>query len=1429
NITKEIEYVDGGANTVTERTIYSDAPLQEVINYFDGLGRALRTEVNGVVKQEQHYDGIGRVATQTYLPGTFTNFTYLDSPVSRLLQEIYPDGNAVSYDYSAVDNAYSKTRTNERGFPNTVVTDLLGRTLSMEDALEGITDYTYDPRGNVLSISGPAGGYSYAYDDRFRLISKTVPGATAMAYCYDDANDLLCRTTDGEGNVLSTVYDPFGRETQVFHEAGATPGSSCDCNTSGSLVIENVYDEGGGIYTGKLKRNTTQMLGGSGQVITNYTLDNFGRVDFESQDVTVDGISLDYIIDPELNDADWVVNNSYRVVSTQNLSGGYNESFSYDDFGRVIRHSAHGISTQMRYNDADQMLFKIYDDQLQRQDYQYNIRGWLTDINIVRPEVLREDNGIADPALCEPETGEDESYVVTEQVPPLEFFELLCSGEDITIPGLDTCVVTYPPEEECLVDLKDYTLSWSSLENSIAANDACSKYGEDTKEFFFLPYNIDGIYINDGTNIFLAPLNYPYSLQQSIGEEDEQRLVDDLSAYLLSIDTLSYPFDSVYVSHPGRGDFVLHVTGSDFISLAYAVISATGGCCESGKPCFINGAPTGSGYLGDATFSVQKLFKKTFNREVECKEPGDGNGSPIPGLPNGEATPNPVAPQLPTVLHEVILGNEQKAWYFTEELAAITGPYTISKQLTIDNPTMVFKVTAANGQQQQASLTQLQALRYSTTGLSEVTIVDEGTSTPEPDCPPTPPGCDESVAAQQLQSLDEICANTVTAIREGKVSSPYTIALVQLCDGSYTYVLNDFVTDIYGGYTILDTIIVDEDDLIDVEIRNEEMRFAMHFTHQPNGNIERMKWKVSNRATDIYDLSYDPLDRVIQADYAQEYYREELRDAGTPTEHLIRRYVFADFAQTYSTAYKYDGGGNITTIFRNGIGNACLGPQGTIDDLTLTYGGLGGQQLLTVTDAAPETLRPFGFKPFGSPNPGSLTYTYDLNGNMTRDPHKDLDFVYNFLNLPQQVNGPDTDVSIVYDAGGRKWKKEASFEDDQGNTISKTTLYVGAFEFEQTPEHPLRLHSINGHEDGRQVKLYDEAVGGDVPGRLEYYHKDHLGNVRLTFSDLDQDGAITVGSIYDPTNEIVLEKHYYPFGMDMTGAWFATVAPDNAYTYNGKELDEATGLYDYGARYFDPAVARWGQVDPLAEQYAPISPYAYVANNPIIFLDPDGMRIDVSGIMESHPEQWDQILSELREFTGLDLEVKDGFLEYDIPGGKLGGSKTARKMLTDAIDHDETVTVLGCDSCPSAVTTMDENAPIKKQNEFTLGRDQLNTFTAPNNVSDDLDERAYGFGINFFHELGHTRVAGKKYDTADGNAFINGGNLKNMNKIRKQLTKSLGSNFGQRVEYNPKNADPRSPKVYYAFSKKALRQLNKGQVPTSGYIEVPRRRSFGRN
>ncbi len=123
-----------------------------------------------------------------------------------------------------------------------------------------------------------------------------------------------------------------------------------------------------------------------------------------------------------------------------------------------------------------------------------------------------------------------------------------------------------------------------------------------------------------------------------------------------------------------------------------------------------------------------------------------------------------------------------------------------------------------------------------------------------------------------------------------------------------------------------------------------------------------------------------------------------------------------------------------------------------------------------------------------------------------------------------------------------------------------------------------------------------------------YCIKDHLGNTRVLFTDKNGDGLINQ-SADEGLNEVLAFYKYAPFGLELGGSHQNGRNSHHRYQYNGKEWTDALNWYDYGARWYDPAVGRWGQVDPLAGIYASSSPYNYGLGNPIRFIDPDGRRV----------------------------------------------------------------------------------------------------------------------------------------------------------------------------------------------------------------------------
>lgn len=138
----------------------------------------------------------------------------------------------------------------------------------------------------------------------------------------------------------------------------------------------------------------------------------------------------------------------------------------------------------------------------------------------------------------------------------------------------------------------------------------------------------------------------------------------------------------------------------------------------------------------------------------------------------------------------------------------------------------------------------------------------------------------------------------------------------------------------------------------------------------------------------------------------------------------------------------------------------------------------------------------------------------------------------------------------------------------------------------------------------QKVKGFEIGVPGATYSSYKYVfqYKDHLGNVRLSYSDLDLNGAI------DPQTEILDEKNYYPFGGEHKGYNSNINGTYHPYGFAGKEENDELGLewMDFGARMYDKWLGRWHVTDNLSELYFSNSTYVYALNTPIQAIDPDG-------------------------------------------------------------------------------------------------------------------------------------------------------------------------------------------------------------------------------
>ena len=301
----------------------------------------------------------------------------------------------------------------------------------------------------------------------------------------------------------------------------------------------------------------------------------------------------------------------------------------------------------------------------------------------------------------------------------------------------------------------------------------------------------------------------------------------------------------------------------------------------------------------------------------------------------------------------------------------------------------------------------------------------------------------------------------------------------------------------------------------------------------------------------------------------------------------------------------YDNMGNLLSLSREGDMTSSL--KGIVDNLSMTY---DGNMLASVSDSAPAPSVT-GSADFRDGASMAVEYTYDRNGNMTSDLNRRISSVsYNRQNRPARIKHSGGTETFTYLPDGTKRERTVLGKD---RSLSRTE-YRG---------------NLVCADDTLKYILFDGgliAMDGASPEYL-FFLRDHLGSVRV---------------VARPDGKAVQVNHYYPYGMAFAGGGMsgnagahpveggvsvaggsleiggetggmelARPGASQPYRFLGNELytSNSLGLYDFSARMYDPTLGRFLSVDPMAEGYRHLSPYAYCAGNPVVYADKDGQVI----------------------------------------------------------------------------------------------------------------------------------------------------------------------------------------------------------------------------
>ena len=345
---------------------------------------------------------------------------------------------------------------------------------------------------------------------------------------------------------------------------------------------------------------------------------------------------------------------------------------------------------------------------------------------------------------------------------------------------------------------------------------------------------------------------------------------------------------------------------------------------------------------------------------------------------------------------------------------------------------------------------------------------------------------------------------------------------------------------------------------------------------------------------------------------------------------------------------------------------------------------------------------------------GNRYYQYDANGNVIIEQEEEI--ASDDTGITYTIQELENDTYVV-DYG---W----AIEKDAGAIIGNKSAYRRTYEWNErnlltgSSDSRYRVSYRYGH-DGERIGKYSVSSSGGSPTETLYFNKMwtwrynglqsdrvgqnskhiYLGDTRILTKIARADGSFT--------NEESLKQYYYhsdhlgsaqlitnadgqeyerieytPYGELWVEKASALSNIDIPYRFTGKEMDEETGLYYYGARYLDPKTSRWLSADPALGEYIPGAPvndeakkrngnlpgmggvfntvnlhlYHYAGNNPVKYVDPTGMCDEESGCSvsfiivrseDSNRSTFDRTQRGLDRIEFKNFETGDSFVLFD--------------------------------------------------------------------------------------------------------------------------------------------------------------------------------------